>query len=67
MQSPRQQHGETCAIRLRKAMRLSRLTLEAYMDQQAVDVAIERRALSNHANVRFLKLKEVLAICGKSQ
>lgn len=35
------------------------------MDQQAVDVAAERRALSNRTNVRFLRLKEVLAICGK--
>jgi prophage regulatory protein len=67
MQSPRQQHAEACAIRLRKAMFLSKLTLEAYMDQQAVDVAAERRVSSNHANVRFLRLKEVLAICGKSR
>ena len=37
------------------------------MDQQAVDVAAERRVSSNHANVRFLRLKEVLAICGKSR
>jgi prophage regulatory protein len=37
------------------------------MDQQAVDVAAERRVSSNHANVRFLRLEEVLAICGKSR
>ena len=37
------------------------------MDQQAVDVAVECRASSNHADVRFLRLKEVLAICGKSR
>jgi prophage regulatory protein len=37
------------------------------MDQQAVDVAVERRALSNRADVRFLRLKDVLAICGKSR
>lgn len=37
------------------------------MDQQAIDVAAERRVSSNHANVRFLRLKEVLAICGKSR
>jgi prophage regulatory protein len=48
-------------------MPLFTLTLEAYMDQQAVDVAVERRASSNRADVRFLRLKEVLAICGKSR
>ncbi len=37
------------------------------MDQQAVDAAVERRASSNRADVRFLRLKEVLAICGKSR
>ena len=37
------------------------------MDQQAVDVAVERRASSNRADVRFLRLKEMLAICGKSR
>lgn len=37
------------------------------MDQQTVNVAVERRASSNHADVRFLRLKEVLAICGKSR
>jgi prophage regulatory protein len=46
---------------------LSKLTLEAYMNQQAVNVAVERRASSNRADVRFLRLKEVLAICGKSR
>jgi prophage regulatory protein len=48
-------------------MLLSNLTLEAYMDQQTVNVALERRAPSNRADVRFLRLKEVLAICGKSR
>jgi prophage regulatory protein len=43
------------------------LTLEAYMDQQTVNGAVERRASSNRADVRFLRLKEVLAICGKSR
>lgn len=37
------------------------------MDQQTVDVAVERRALSNRADVRFLRLKEVLAICGNRE
>lgn len=37
------------------------------MDQQTVNVAVERRASSNRADVRFLRLKEVLAICGKSR
>jgi len=37
------------------------------MDQQTVNVAVERRALSNRGDVRFLRLKEVLAICGKSR
>jgi prophage regulatory protein len=48
-------------------MLLSNLTLEAYMDQQTVNVAVERRASGNRADVRFLRLKEVLAICGKSR
>jgi prophage regulatory protein len=48
-------------------MLLFTLTLEAYMDQQTVNVAVERRASSNRADVRFLRLKEVLAICGKSR
>lgn len=48
-------------------MLFSNLTLEAYMDQQTVNVAVERRTSSNHADVRFLRLKEVLAICGKSR
>lgn len=37
------------------------------MDQQAIDVTMKHRALSNRADVRFLRLKEVLAICGKSR
>lgn len=37
------------------------------MDQQTVNVAVERRASSNRADVRFLRLKEVLTICGKSR
>lgn len=48
-------------------MLLSKLTLEAYMNQQTVNVAVERRASSNRAEVRLLRLKEVLAICGKSR
>jgi prophage regulatory protein len=48
-------------------MLLSTLTLEAYMGQQTVNVTVERRASSNRAEVRFLRLKEVLAICGKSR
>jgi prophage regulatory protein len=37
------------------------------MDQQAVNVAVERRALSNRSGVQFVRLKEVLAICGRSR
>jgi prophage regulatory protein len=48
-------------------MLISTVTLEAYMDQQTFNVAVERRASSNRADVRFLRLKEVLAICGKSR
>lgn len=48
-------------------MLLSTLTLEAYMDWQTVNVAVECHASSNHVDVRFLRLKEVLAICGKSR
>lgn len=37
------------------------------MDQQAIDAVIERRASSNRGDIRFIKLKEVIAICGKSR
>lgn len=37
------------------------------MDQQAIDTGIERRASSNRADIRFIRLKEVMAICGKSR
>ena len=48
-------------------MLLAKIILEACMDQQTVNVAVERRASSNRADVRFLRLKEVLAVCGKSR
>jgi prophage regulatory protein len=48
-------------------MLLYTLTLEVTMDQQTVNVAVERRASSNRVDVRFLRLKEVLVICGKSR
>lgn len=37
------------------------------MDQQAINPVIERRASSNRADIRFIRLKEVIAICGKSR
>lgn len=37
------------------------------MDQQAIDTVIERRASSDRAGIRFIRLKEVIAICGKSR
>jgi prophage regulatory protein len=37
------------------------------MDQQALDVAVERRASSNRSGVQFIRLKEVLTICGRSR
>jgi len=37
------------------------------MDHQATNVTVERRASSSCAEVRFIRLKEVLAICGKSR
>jgi prophage regulatory protein len=37
------------------------------MDQQALNVAIERRASTNRPGVQFIRLKEVLAICGRSR
>lgn len=37
------------------------------MDHQATEVTVERRASSSCADVRFIRLKEVLAICGKSR
>jgi prophage regulatory protein len=37
------------------------------MDHQATNVTVERRASSSCADVRFIRLKEVLTICGKSR
>jgi prophage regulatory protein len=37
------------------------------MDQQALNVAVERRASSNRLGVQFIRLKEVMAICGRSR
>jgi prophage regulatory protein len=37
------------------------------MDQQAVNVAVERRASSNRRGMQLIRLKEVLAICGRSR
>jgi prophage regulatory protein len=37
------------------------------MDQQALNVAVERRASSNRPGVQFIRLKEVLGICGRSR
>jgi prophage regulatory protein len=37
------------------------------MDQQAANVAIERRASNIRPGVQFIRLKEVLAICGRSR
>jgi prophage regulatory protein len=37
------------------------------MDQQAPNVAVERRASSSRPGVQFIRLKEVLAICGRSR
>jgi prophage regulatory protein len=37
------------------------------MDHQTTGVAVDRRAPSNCAEIRFIRLKEVLAICGKSR
>ena len=37
------------------------------MDHQPIGVAVDRRASSNRAEIRFIRLKEVLAICGKSR
>ena len=37
------------------------------MDQQAIETIIECHASSNRADIRFIRLKEVMAICGKSR
>jgi prophage regulatory protein len=37
------------------------------MDHQATNVTVERRASNSCADVRFIRLKEVLSICGKSR
>jgi prophage regulatory protein len=37
------------------------------MDHQATNVTVERRASTSCADVRFIRLKEVLTICGKSR
>lgn len=37
------------------------------MDTQAANVAVERRASNIRPSVQFIRLKEVLAICGKSR
>lgn len=37
------------------------------MDQQAVNVAVERRASNNRSGIQLIRLKEVLAICGRSR
>jgi len=37
------------------------------MDQHAFSVAVERRASNNRPSVQFIRLKEVLAICGRSR
>lgn len=37
------------------------------MDQEALNSAVERRASSTRPGVQFIRLKEVLAICGRSR
>jgi len=37
------------------------------MDQQIFSVAVERRVSSNRPSVQFIRLKEVMAICGRSR
>ena len=37
------------------------------MDQQALNVVVERRASKNRPEVQLIRLKEVLAICGRSR
>jgi prophage regulatory protein len=37
------------------------------MDHQATNVTVERRASRSCAAVQFIRLKDVLAICGKSR
>lgn len=48
------------------AQRLT-FTLEAYMDQQTIDTVVERRAPRSRADIRFIRLEKVMAICGKSR
>ena len=37
------------------------------MDQQVLNVTVERRASNNRPGVQLIRLKEVLAICGRSR
>jgi prophage regulatory protein len=37
------------------------------MNQQALNVAVERRVSNNRPAVQLIRLKEVLAICGRSR
>jgi prophage regulatory protein len=37
------------------------------MDQQALNVTVERRSSNNRPEVQLIRLKEVLAICGRSR
>jgi prophage regulatory protein len=37
------------------------------MDHQTIGAAVDRRASSNRVEIQFIRLKEVLAICGKSR
>lgn len=37
------------------------------MDQQALNVAVERRASNNRPEIQFIRLKEVLTISGRSR
>jgi prophage regulatory protein len=37
------------------------------MDQPTLHLAVERRASNNSPGVQFIRLKEVLAICGRSR
>lgn len=37
------------------------------MEQHSIDATVERRAFSQRADARFIRLKEVLSICGKSR
>lgn len=37
------------------------------MDQQTIDTVVERRAPRSRADIRFIRLEKVMAICGKSR